>query len=287
MMAVPRDPLRKIRTLLRNPQLIPEYAAWMMQRPYRSSPVRHYQGIKISGFCSFSEYHSFPAMLDAAERAFIDRIAPRIRTCVDVGANIGAWSLYLSSLNERIRIAAFEPDPYTYRSQVYNIALNGNGAIQPFNCAVGREVAQVAFASDPRSRATQSLATSASANTIVVPCTTLDAAVAAGLVPFEIDLLKVDVEGFEELVFEGAKDLFGRKGVRVVYFEHCPALIRRAGLQVSAPLRRLLDAGYGLHEIGEEGRIRRVSPGEPDYVLKNLVAVAPEAAARALVDESA
>lgn len=264
----------KVRAVLREPRLMSEYVGWLSQRLYRGDPVRHYHGVRVSGFCDFSEYHSFTAMLDAAERAFLGAVAPHIETCVDVGSNIGAWSLHLSSLNDRIRIFAFEADRNTYFSQLHNIMLNANGAIQPFNYAIGDCIALMQFAANPRARATQSFATDRSEGTVGVPCTTLDALAVAGLISKQVDLLKVDVEGFEELVFHGAKDMLCGQRVNMVYFEHCPALLRRAGLSVEAPIRLLQESGYDIFQIAEGGKLEAFfEKGEEDYVLKNLVGI--------------
>lgn len=267
----------KMRTVFRQPGLLPEYVGWLSQKPYRANPVRRYHGVKISGFSDFSEYHSFTAMLDSAERAFLARVAPGIASCVDVGANIGAWSLHLASLNDRMRIFAFEADRYTYLSQLYNITLNANDSIHPFNYAIGDEITLKWFAANPRSRATQSFAAAGTNNAVPVHCTTLDAFTGAGLVPASIDFLKIDVEGYEELVLRGARDVLARQRAKIVFFEHCPELIRRAGLALDAPLELLRGAGYEITEIKPGGALAPLEA--PGYVLKNLVALSPAFAA--------
>lgn len=61
----------------------------------------------------------------------------KVNTFVDVGANIGIYSLYASSLNKEVKIFAIEPIQETYFELIKNIELNSvSRQIQPISAAL-------------------------------------------------------------------------------------------------------------------------------------------------------
>lgn len=59
---------------------------------------------------------------------------------IDVGANIGVYSLYAAKLNSGFRVIAIEPAEQNYRELKRNIELNSlNNQITPLPCALGSE----------------------------------------------------------------------------------------------------------------------------------------------------
>lgn len=57
---------------------------------------------------------------------------------LDIGANEGVFSIFMSKLFPQTRIFAYEPVPSTYFSMVRNIGLNACVNITPFMCGVGK-----------------------------------------------------------------------------------------------------------------------------------------------------
>jgi FkbM family methyltransferase len=127
-------------------------------------------------------------------------------TVVDVGANIGVYSVYLSDLPEVRRIYAFEPAPAAFALLRRNIALQANAAkIAPFAVALSDEPGQVKFnLVSPMSgaNAVVSDATEPSASVI-----TIDAARLDDMVPVsgEVVAVKIDVEGHEAATLVGSE----------------------------------------------------------------------------------
>ena len=91
-----------------------------------------------------------------------------------------------------------------------------------------------------------------------------------------IALLKVDVEGYEDLVFQGARRLLESGCVKTIYYEVCPALAKAAGFSPQAASSQLLEHGYLLHGFGKNGRLRPVELNEITAVkLENWIAIHP------------
>jgi len=70
-------------------------------------------------------------------RTFSDRNIHPATVFVDVGANVGIYSLYAAFLYPACRIIAIEPDMNNYIELVKNINLNGFKNIIPMNMAIG------------------------------------------------------------------------------------------------------------------------------------------------------
>jgi FkbM family methyltransferase len=164
-------------------------------------------------------------------------------TVLDIGANIGLVSLVLSSLvgNEG-RVHSFEPNPDMQALIEGSIARNRIENIRLHRVALGAEPGEMVL-SIPRGHAgAASLVTerwSADDVRMRVPVTTISHALADETIE-HIRLAKVDVEGFEGQVFEGAAELFARTPPDVVVFE----VTHLSGALSDHPAVKIL-TGYG------------------------------------------
>lgn len=132
----------------------------------------------------------------------------RIRdTVVEVGASIGIYTLALASrVGVDGRVVAFEPDPASATELETNIAVNGwQNRVAVMRAAVGDGCGQVQFAAARGMESHIAIDSDAGSSTqaISVPLVTLDSA----FPDTPVNLLKIDVEGFEEPVLRGAQHL--------------------------------------------------------------------------------
>lgn len=127
-----------------------------------------------------------------------DAIAIDRPACVvDVGANIGAFSLYQSIQQHADRVIAFEPSPGVFRRLEKNVELNGLTGVRVVNAAVGDKPGVLAFTDGLMSlngRVSES-------GPLQVPCVRLDDELKD--IP-SVDILKIDTEGYEIHVLKGA-----------------------------------------------------------------------------------
>lgn len=88
-----------------------------------------------------------PQLYDREERAWITRHLPATGVFVDVGANIGAYTLWAAShLGAQGRVVAIEADPTNFAGLCANVALNPSaGTVTPLNVGVGAEVGDLPF----------------------------------------------------------------------------------------------------------------------------------------------
>jgi len=69
--------------------------------------------------------HETAIMREVAGAYFWDRLPKDIGTAIDVGAHIGAWSMFLKRRNPTAHIAAIEPDRYNFDALEWNTAGTG------------------------------------------------------------------------------------------------------------------------------------------------------------------
>jgi FkbM family methyltransferase len=157
----------------------------------------------------------------------------------DVGANAGIYSLAAAAVSPRIEIHAFEPTPEIALLLRATARINGlEGRLHVHETAVGVRSGSIFLnrlsGENDDNEGMNFVSTECrTVSSSEVPVVSLDAFCAErGLK--EIHLLKVDVQGHEPAVFEGARGLIERGAIRSIFFElnwnhqnvdQCPALV--------------------------------------------------------------
>jgi len=127
---------------------------------------------------------------------------------VDIGANVGFYTMRQARRARNGRVVSFEPSPTVFRRLQRNVEANTFGNVTLLNAAVGSAVGSLHFIEDDWSINSR-VALEKSENSVVVPCTTLDAAFDRfGL--DHVDILKVDTEGYEQAVLLGGRRALSR-----------------------------------------------------------------------------
>jgi FkbM family methyltransferase len=139
-------------------------------------------------------------------------------TAIDVGANIGAYTLALAHMVGRSgEVIAFEPVPALEQALRDAIRMNELNNVRLVRAAVGSRpgIADLHSFDEPANRGVASLApASARGRSIPVEVTTLDEAVDQ-----PVSFLKIDVEGFETEVLRGAERLLAAPSLRAILVE--------------------------------------------------------------------
>lgn len=145
-----------------------------------------------------------PQTFDPEELALLAaRLTPGF-TFIDVGANVGAYALFVASrIGSSGRVLAIEPQPVIFDRLVYNIRLNAPATIKAIACAIADRSGDVTLFVDQKNSGESSVKVVASsgATPMLVPARTLlDLLRDEG---FErLDAIKLDVEGAEDLILE-------------------------------------------------------------------------------------
>jgi len=139
---------------------------------------------------------------EAEEHALIAPLLKPDMVFVDIGANVGTYALHVAaSAGPAARVIAFEPHPRTFAKLAYNIEANGARNVVAQNLAIAAEAGTMELYSDGGGNIGHAslLREGAGAvrSTQVVPVAPLASVLARQGIE-RVDLLKIDVEGFED-----------------------------------------------------------------------------------------
>ena len=136
----------------------------------------------------------------------------------DIGANLGLYtSVFLDLAGPQGKVIAFEPAPACFAAMQETFKDVPN--VQLMNMAMGNEAGTVDMELAMEANApTHSLVSAASDETVAVAIARGDDLVAEGQAPIP-NVIKIDVEGFEQEVLLGMAHLLRNKSVREVLLE--------------------------------------------------------------------
>lgn len=167
-------------------------------------------------------------------------------TFLDIGANIGFYSLVLSTLKRRIAVVAFEPNPRNFALLQSNARLNGyaNITCEPLALSDRPGTARLYLSQSDMSASLVPGFDDGGGEALDVRTTTLDAYL-ADHPPAGRLVLKVDVEGHEAAFFRGAA-----RTIQTIR----PDIVAEVALAYDRELTDFLRrAGYRFYPITDRG----------------------------------
>ena len=186
----------------------------------------------------------------------VRRIVKAGDRCVDVGANFGWYTTLLAKLvGPKGHVHCFEPSPRVAEILRKNISINGlSNQVQVTQAAVGRQAGELSLVTGNASDSGNAhLASRGEVGDTVVAVVALDEILADDF--GNIAWLKIDVEGFEEPVLEGASQLLQCSPAPVLQIEVNSEALERAGSSRDAILGRLRALGYEFYAPRADGSI--------------------------------
>ncbi|GAB6852470.1 FkbM family methyltransferase [Paraburkholderia kururiensis] len=143
------------------------------------------------------------------ETKFILRWIDRPGAVVEVGANIGSQTVALARAAKAVssEAIAIEPQPFVFQNLCANLALNGLDNVTAWPYACGRHQGSIWLAQPDYQKCGNfggvSVCSEHTPSALKVPCTRLDDLIDGR----QVRLLKVDVEGYELAVLQGATEI--------------------------------------------------------------------------------
>lgn len=204
-------------------------------------------------------------------------------TFVDVGANIGIYTGWASRLvGKHGRVLAFEPVPATRQYLKTAVAMNRLDNVEVIPKALGKQPGTVTLWIVPHASGLTSAVPPEAGSIeagklqrVDVPQVTLDDELEArgGAAP---TLIKIDVEGYEMAVLEGAVRTLAGKQPPAVVFETHGAHLARAGVRFGDIPAWFQDRfGYELYGMLPSG-LKRIPLGTESPPSTNTLALHPE-----------
>lgn len=193
--------------------------------------VTHVRGVNLS-LVSYTRALELCARMNYETEVldFIDGI-DEDQILYDLGACEGRFALYAAM--RRIRCYAFEPEAENFQAMMENISLNGASVqnyITPVNCAVGSfsgraklHVGQPWAGGHHKTVANEAERSDLSFDVVTeqeINIVSLNEYVRSAKLP-KPNYLKIDVDGSELAVLDGAKDILSTPELKEIIFELC------------------------------------------------------------------
>jgi FkbM family methyltransferase len=197
------------------------------------------------------------------EQSTSDFIISRLPTngvFLDLGSNIGAITIPISARRKDVKIICVEASPWIYEFLDQNLKHNKIGNIQAFNKALYFTDNEILNFYSPDEKFGKGSLSPIFTNRKVPVSTIKVDTLMKELGLSKVDLVKIDVEGYEYHVFRGAVDLLGGADAPDVIFEFVDWAEEAAvGAYIGASQQILREMGYRVFYLKATGIMEEVN----------------------------
>ena len=213
------------------------------------------------------------------EWKFLSKVIGKDMICLDIGANQGFYTVFLSrKVGRNGKVFAFEPLPGEFRKLKQNLRINRCSNIVMERMAIGAcdGIADMFVCLDGHgsrsSMRTPPEEVTARTQVEKVPITTVDRYVQRNKIK-RIDFIKIDVEGAERDVLESSREVFSQLRP-LVMIEMADVTTHQFGYRAVENYHFLERHGFKLFEFSRSGNLKPARP--KDQYRENLIALPNE-----------
>lgn len=231
---------------------------WAYDRSVRRRARRHGLSWHLEPveYCQWHHYFGIP---DTNLQAFLT-VSEGANVILDVGANVGLYSLPVAAANPRAKVVSIEAHPSTFARFSEHLAMNTRVKnIIPVQRAIGANVGvlKLFHGTDSDSGLVSAVAPNRTGAGTEVPMTTLDL-LCEELALSRVDTMKIDVEGYEPEVLLGARKILSEHRPTIC-IELTPRWSRRPALPEAFELLRQCDyEAFGVPFADGESRLKPI-----------------------------
>ncbi len=179
---------------------------------------------------------------------------------VDIGANLGYYSVRVAQKATAGKVYAFEPDPGNYAILKKNLAINNLSNVIAQNIALGDSDDVLRLWKHPFNGGDYRLYNDGDFTEYVdVPTRRLD-----DLVTEKVDILKIDVQGYEYFVFSGGLKLLEQHPI--IFSEFWPRGLRNSGASPEDYLNLMIKYDYAPTLVDNDKKV--ANPVSYDYLFE-------------------
>lgn len=202
-------------------------------------------------------------------RGMFKRVIKPGMTVVDVGANIGYYTLLSARLvGDTGKVYAFEPDPSYYSLLKKNIEVNKLAAIVwPFNLAIGNNDGKIPFFLGISTGSSLFRVPDITGQEVLVDVVSLDNFFSRRNWPV-VEFVKIDAEGADKIVLEGMRGLIERNSALKLVIEVNPSSLKSAGTSAEALFSLLMELGFNYVRVLSGSMELCEIPKDIEYLLK-------------------
>jgi len=219
----------------------------------------------------------FDHLGEGRDNRFLRRVAdtlPNEVVIFDVGANMGVTTALLNLCINPAAIYSFEPTPEAFQYLVETVRLNGFQRCYPINIALGAVPGEASFLHNTDSSGASHLVTEQTlgGGNIIVKVSTIDEEVSTRSIS-RLDLIKIDVEGFESDVLSGSRNTLASLKPKVFLEFNSFAMMCLRDVYPRAFLGRLLSEFPFVYRMCDDASLARIETqaDQINFIHDNLV----------------
>ena len=189
--------------------------------------------------------------------SFLNNRIPKQGIFLDLGANIGSITLPLIKQRPDLKVFCVEAAPWIFKYLETNIQANhdGQNVVLINKALLDRNGETLSFYSPSDQFGKGSLSPVFTNEAIQVISITLEELVKQYQLT-HVDMIKIDIEGYEYFAFKGAGNLLSKANAPDILFEFVDWAEDRAGIPKGKAQQFLLDNGYKLFRVTENGSLQ-------------------------------
>jgi len=185
------------------------------------------------------------------EIQILEELIKKKDVCLDIGGNIGIYSIFMAKKAFQGKVIAFEPIPINRNIIALNASLNEIKNIEIRDCVLSDISGSIEFSISEDSAYSSLKATNRKeeAYSFVVQSKTLDELFTKE--NKKVDIVKIDVEGAELLVLKGGKGLFSDINLRprILLLELSSKNAATYGYKPESVIEHMASLGYTAYSI--------------------------------------
>jgi len=179
---------------------------------------------------------------------------------LDIGANIGLYTLVASKIvNDSGFVFSFEPDPKSFANLKHNIEGNIIQNVVLINKAVSNTTgsAHLVCSTSNIMRVLNYLTSNKSSSEETIDIKTISLDDFFKTRSQKVDVIKIDVEGWEFEVFKGMTNLIKTNSTLKIFLEFNPYTLTRSATNIPEFINFLHSSGFILYNIDEKKKERK------------------------------
>ncbi|MCB4756480.1 MAG: FkbM family methyltransferase [Elusimicrobia bacterium] len=201
------------------------------------------------------------------ETLFFQREAKPGQVIVDVGANIGYYTLmFARAVGGGGHVYAFEPEPSNGELLRKNIELNGYRNVTPIGKAAADRTGHTRLFLSGQNLGDHRTFDSKEEKRGSIEIETVSLDDYFERLSPAIDVVKMDIQGGEYHALRGMRNIIQRNPKLMIVAEFWPYGLSRSGVQAKDMLQLLREAGFQLYQILEKAR--KIRPADDETLLR-------------------
>ncbi|MBY0316021.1 MAG: FkbM family methyltransferase [Bdellovibrionales bacterium] len=204
----------------------------------------------------------------------LKKLISKAKVFCDIGANFGYFSFLAQQLEPQAQIYSFEPLPKNIENFKKNLKLNAFSKIELVEACLSDQIGETEFLLPPAGEsgwgrmAHRDLFSGEKIKRSVI---TLDSFFLQRKIN-QCDLIKIDVEGYEFKVLQGARNVIAKFKPQICIELNEPCLID-TGTSGEEIFKHLKSLGYRMHSISSSGELNAVDHPLKSYEYMNYIAL--------------